>query len=1107
MQNCNLLQKLKNKKYNIMDTLKRIIAGIMIFAFVGISVPTNNVNALTSAELQAQIAVLQAQLLQLTQQLSVLEGTTTTPATVTGCAIASFSRNLKLRSVGDDVKCLQVILNSDTDTELAKTGAGSPGNETTYFGVKTKAAVINFQTKYASVILASFGLTTGTGYVGASTRAKLNEMLGAGVVPTTPTTPTTTTPPVTGTGLNVALAASNPASGNFPAGGSQIPFLALNFTAGAADAVVTAMNVYRTGLSSDNDISNVYLMDGATVLATNLGLSSGKANFSASTGLFTVKAGTSKVITVAADIISSGTASHTYTFGVNAASDVTTNATLAGTFPITGNSFAAVSVSNPALATLTLNNIATGGSVNAGTNSFLAGQFSLQSQNSAVSVKSIKLTETGTINASADLANIKLMDGATQVGATVANLNADGTIVFDLSSNPLQIASGSTVNLFVYADVVGGVSRNFRFTIQRAYDIIATDMTYYVGATVSASSFPVNASQVSVNAGSLVVSKNVNSPVNYIAAGATNATLASFNFAASGEAVRVTALTYQIGGYTSQAENSVWNNLKLVDDQGVQIGTVLASGAIVGTSKSQVLTNLNYIIPANTTRVLSIKADIVSSYAGNVVGSITSGSAQGYTSLSTIGIGAYTGNTLSSASTPFAAALNNAVGAITTVSGASNIKVGSFVLSAGAAEGINVTSISITPGATAASQYQNMKVMVNGGQVGTTQTVGNSTQFTVSASSPIAIAVGGQIVVDVYANTISGVTSSIAAIAFTGAQGAGAVTNTTRTISGVIDGQVVTVNAAGALTTALASPAVVSQQVSMNALTVKLGSFKLSADNNEAIDVTSLVVNSTSSNAQDIINLKLIKGTTQYGTTVSGVSGANAATTFTLTTPLNVPQNSYVVLDVLADINTSTGGAVSADTTTVGLGTVNYQGASSKTSASVVTAVNSGAVFTIYKTSMTPAIGPAFTAPVGLSNGAIVAQFNITAGTENDVILKTVSISQSGSLIQSSSSVDYLIYGSDAPSTQLGTTTATSTNTYVVTLNTPTGWTVAKGTTQHLIVKANLGSAVNLVTTTGTKSYQISVPAAAWNDGVADGIAINPIVTTPINGQAISFAF
>jgi peptidoglycan hydrolase-like protein with peptidoglycan-binding domain len=112
-------------------------------------------------------------------KLNAILGETSTVPSISKfpCEKISFERNLTFGSFGQDVKCLQYILNQDPETQLAETGPGSPGNETEFFGPLTRKAVIKFQEKYKVDILSPWGLEKGTGFVGKTTRKKLNEIL------------------------------------------------------------------------------------------------------------------------------------------------------------------------------------------------------------------------------------------------------------------------------------------------------------------------------------------------------------------------------------------------------------------------------------------------------------------------------------------------------------------------------------------------------------------------------------------------------------------------------------------------------------------------------------------------------------------------------------------------------------------------------------------------------------------------------------------------------------------------------------------------------------------------------------------------------------------
>ncbi len=132
--------------------------------------------AMTLEDLMAKVNEIKAQIQKLQNKLAQLTGKVVLgAATYEGIPQDfSFKTNLKEGDSSNDVKYLQIILKAEIGAPTYPENVPATG----WFGPITKAAVIKFQEKYASEILAPWNLTKGTGLVANTTRAKLNQMLG-----------------------------------------------------------------------------------------------------------------------------------------------------------------------------------------------------------------------------------------------------------------------------------------------------------------------------------------------------------------------------------------------------------------------------------------------------------------------------------------------------------------------------------------------------------------------------------------------------------------------------------------------------------------------------------------------------------------------------------------------------------------------------------------------------------------------------------------------------------------------------------------------------------------------------------------------------------------
>src|SRR3989344_843692 len=113
-------------------------------------------------QLQALLVQAKAQGINLPAGTEALIGALATPATP---STGVFTRNLETGMTGNDVKQLQIYLNAK-GFKVSASGAGSPGNETTFFGAGTRAALAKLQ--------AANGISPAVGYFGSLTREYIN---------------------------------------------------------------------------------------------------------------------------------------------------------------------------------------------------------------------------------------------------------------------------------------------------------------------------------------------------------------------------------------------------------------------------------------------------------------------------------------------------------------------------------------------------------------------------------------------------------------------------------------------------------------------------------------------------------------------------------------------------------------------------------------------------------------------------------------------------------------------------------------------------------------------------------------------------------------------
>jgi len=858
--------------------------------------------------------------------LTVVSAFASVPAQTSSCSYM-FNTNLRLGAVSTDVQNLQKLLYMDAATKVASTGAGSMGYETLRFGPATMAAVKKFQ--------AANGISPVSGYVGPLTRAALNTICtGNGSVSTNPSTNTGNTG-ISSNSIPVSVLVQGQAAaklGEFVVTGN---------------GAVTNITLQRTGLSNNSTLQNVYLYDGMTRLTDAASVrTDGSISFNSGAGLFMVNG--SKTVTVRADIASSNTSGQTVGVAL-------TGVTMMGgqSTPVTGVAGPLFSISSASTVTANLTSTTpspSAATINAGSMNQTVWSQSVSIGTNPAKFNGITLKMIGSAPSNA-LANVQLfVDG---VSKGMATINSNNQFVFDMSAMPVVLTTGAHL-IEARADVVGGAYRNFYMSLEQAADLRIEDSTLpgvqVTPTYLSGSLTNVNGGTVTVNNGTLTITQDpAFNNTTTLVGGASQVTIASFKVTAYGEDVKITSLPFQLVSNVVGSTGGSLANVGLYVNGG-QVGSN-QSVSLTASTTAFSFTGLgsNLYVPAGQSVIVSVKADTISTLGatlsgGTLAANLTAGSsnAQGVSSSQLTSTSAVGGQSLTIGNN-VTFGVTSGFGAATKAPNTTGVKIGTYSISAGSAEGLTVNQITVALTGTmiGVNQISNLRVMDGSTAVGTP--VGNPTASN-SFSANVTVPAGTTKVFDVYADFGSGASTYTAITAATVTY-RGMVSNlsaTTASAGGTvaITGGAATIsNTTGVTLNSGSSP--VSQLVVANQSNFGIATFNVKGTGTVggAIikDVTVTVPNNTATSV------------TINGKTANFVSGVSTSTAIVYNVGLTVPADAggvnMPVTVSLACVGTSNGCSASSNASVyVALTTMTYYDGNTTQSLTLTPNVSSNAM-------------------------------------------------------------------------------------------------------------------------------------------------------------------